>query len=81
MAFCWTAALTENRRYGAVSRTGRLRSCRREISRRSTSTATVGKVDWPVLDHLPAIHGSQFFCDAVTAVGRRHLLGDAAALQ
>jgi hypothetical protein len=33
-----------------------------------------GKVDWQVIDQLPAIHGTQFFCDAMTAVGREHPL-------
>jgi hypothetical protein len=27
----------------------------------------VGKVDWQVLDQLPAIHGIQLFCAAMTA--------------
>ena len=28
-----------------------------------SSRPKVGKVDWRVLDQLPAIHGIQFFCD------------------
>jgi hypothetical protein len=34
------------------------------------SRPKVGKIDWQVLDQLPAIHGIQFFCDAMTGAGR-----------
>ena len=34
---------------------------------RPMSRRKVGKVDWQVFDQLPAIHGIQFFCDAMTA--------------
>jgi hypothetical protein len=34
------------------------------------SRPKVGKIDWQVLHQLPAIHGIQFFCDAMTAYGR-----------
>jgi hypothetical protein len=41
-------------------------------SLRPRSRPKVGKVDWQVLDQLPAIHGIQFICDAMTAAGRGH---------